>query len=101
VATAPGRPPPRRRRTIRNVQLIAKEADAMTREYQAALKVIDASTGRRPPTRAPNCRSWTAVPRRSAPRSQRDPEARFLLDRLQRTIPARLELTQRIATLAT
>jgi len=80
-----------------NGQLIAKEADAMTREYQAALKVINASTG----TTAPPTLRELQVLDRSAAQIRtaltRSPDARFLLDRLQHTYTRRLEITQRIA----
>lgn len=78
-------------------QLLAREADAMTREYQAALKVINASTG----TTAPPTLRELQVLDRSAAQIRtaltRSPDARFLLDRLQHTYTRRLELTQRIA----
>ncbi len=77
-------------------RIIAVEAEAMTREYQAALKEIDAYTP--PPakgTPALKVLDRSAAQIRTA--LARDPDARFLLDRLQRTYTRRLELTQRLA----
>jgi hypothetical protein len=77
-------------------RLIAREAEAMTLEYQAALKEIDAYA---PP--APHAAPELQVLDRSAAQIRtalsRDPNARFLLDRLQSTYTRRLELTQRLA----
>lgn len=77
-------------------RLIEREAQAMTREYQGALRVITAS--------APDQRVESADLReldRSAAQIrsalQRDPDARFLLDRLHHTYAMRLALTQRVA----
>ena len=77
-------------------QLIAHEAQAMTREYQGALKVI-ASSAPRSVDADPTLRELdhSAAQIRSA--LQQDPDARFLLDRLRRTYAMRLELTQRAA----
>jgi hypothetical protein len=77
-------------------RIIAVEAEAMTREYQAALKEIDAYTP--PPAKGD---AQLKVLDRSAAQIRtalaRDPDARFLLGRLQRTYTRRLELTQRLA----
>jgi hypothetical protein len=77
-------------------QLIAEEAQGMTREYAGAMRVLTAS--------APNRTADTAelqVLDRSAAQIRnalrRDPDARFLLDRLQHTYALRLALTQRAA----
>ena len=79
-----------------NDRLIEREAQAMTREYQGALRVITASA---PDQRveSPDLRELdrSAAQIRSA--LQRDPDARFLLDRLQHTYSLRLALTQRVA----
>ena len=82
-------------------QLLAREADAMTREYQAALKVMDTGVPTRRTSVAPELQVLDRSAAQIRTALQRDPEARFLLDRLQRTYTRRLELTQRIATLAT
>jgi len=80
-----------------DAQLIAREADAMTLEYGAALRELD--TGKRP------LAGQTALHEldRSAAQVRmalaRDPDARFLLDRLQSVYARRLALTQRLAAL--
>ena len=77
-------------------RLITHEAHAMTREYQGALKVIASSApaGIRPdPALRELDRSAALI--RSA--LARDPDARFLLDRLRHTYSLRLALTQRAA----
>jgi hypothetical protein len=84
-----------------HVQLIAKEAEAMTLEYQAALKVIDSGVQatNRPTTGAtPELQVLDRSAAQIRTALSRDPDARFLLDRLQRTYTRRLELTQRMAT---
>ena len=75
-----------------------RQAEAMTREYQAALREIEASA---PAT------AIAAHPEQAALREldhsakqirtalERDPDARFLLDRLRKTYAQRLALTQR------
>ena len=76
--------------------LISHEAQAMTREYRGALKVIAASA---PPSVEvdPALRDLdrSAAQIRSA--LAKDPDARFLLDRLRHTYAMRLALTQRAA----
>jgi hypothetical protein len=76
--------------------LISHEAQAMTREYRGALKVIAASA---PPSveADPALRDLdrSAAQIRSA--LAKDPDARFLLDRLRHTYAMRLALTQRAA----
>ena len=76
--------------------LISHEAQAMTREYRGALKVIAASApssvGADPALRELD-RSAEQI--RSA--LAKDPDARFLLDRLRHTYAMRLALTQRAA----
>lgn len=79
-----------------NDRLIAREAQAMTREYQGALRVITASV----PDRRVESADLRELDRSAAEiRSAllRDPNARFLLDRLQHTYAIRLALTQRAA----
>jgi len=77
-------------------RLISHEAQAMTREYRGALKVIAASA---PPSveADPALRDLdrSAAQIRSA--LAKDPDARFLLDRLRHTYAMRLALTQRAA----
>ena len=77
-------------------KLIASEARGMTREYQGALRVLLSSAPDRTvddPTLRELDRSAAQI--RSA--LARDPDARFLLDRLQHTYTVRLALTQRAA----
>ncbi len=77
-------------------QLITHEAHAMTREYQGALKVIASSApGSAQPDPALRELDRSAALIRSA--LARDPDARFLLDRLRHTYAMRLALTQRAA----
>jgi hypothetical protein len=80
-----------------HAQLIAKEAEVMTLEYQAALKELVAG---RPPQTLPSAPALKVLDRSAAQirtALARDPDARFLLDRLQRTYTRRLEITQRLA----
>jgi hypothetical protein len=77
-------------------QLISAEAEAMTREYQAALRELQ---GTAPPRAAANP-SLDELDRSAAQirtALTRDPNARYLLDRLQHTYARRLDLTQRLA----
>ena len=77
-------------------RLIQREAQAMTLEYQGALRVITASV----PGQSVESADLRELDRSAAQiRSalQRDPDARFLLDRLQHTYALRLALTQRVA----
>ena len=75
-------------------RLLTAEADAMTREYQAALFELNHGVGARAPQEL-HVLDRSAAQIRTALR--RDPDARFLLERLQRTYERRLELTQRLA----
>ena len=78
------------------VALISAEADAMTLEYQAALRELQGAA----PPRATATTALQELDRSAAQirtALTRDPEARFLLDRLQHTYARRLELTQRLA----
>jgi len=75
-------------------RLITHEAQAMTREYQGALKVIATGT----PANAgstPALRELDASAAQIRSALARDPDARFLLDRLRHTYSLRLALTQR------
>ena len=82
-----------------HVELIAREADAMTLEYQAALRELNA--GRPPQARPAAVAPEIKLLDRSAAQIRtaltRDPDARFLLNQLQRTYTRRLELTERLA----
>ena len=78
------------------VPLVSREAEAMTIEYQAALRVIGTSAPAAPPASpALQVLDQSAAQIRTA--LARNPESRFLLDRLQRTYTRRLALTQRLA----
>ena len=80
------------------VQMIDREADAMTREYHAALQELhasapQASAAATPPQ--PALRELDQSARLIRDAIERDPGATYLLGRLQRTYTLRLELTQR------
>jgi len=77
-------------------RLLSHEAQAMTREYQGALKVI-ASGARADATSNPALRELDASAAQIRGALARDPDARFLLDRLRHTYSLRLALTQRAA----
>ena len=80
--------------TSPSAHLIHREADAMTREYNAALRELQVA-GR------PSSGSKDALRQLDQSAAQirtalaRDPGARFLLDRLRSTYEKRLDLTQR------
>lgn len=76
-------------------RLISAEADAMTREYQAALREFERTTPATTDTTVLHELDRSAAQIRTA--MARDPDARFLLDRLQHTYARRLALTQRLA----
>ena len=77
-----------------SAQLIHRQADAMTREYNAALRELQA-------VGSPASGSKDALRQLDQSAAQirtalaRDPGARFLLDRLRSTYEKRLDLTQR------
>ena len=77
-----------------SAQLIHREADALTREYNAALRELQGAgrpaSGSRDVLRQLD---QSAAQIRTA--LARDPGARFLLDRLRSTYEKRLDLTQR------
>lgn len=76
--------------------LVASEARAMTRQYEAALQVITASA----PAGNLDAPALRELDRSSAQIREalaRDPDAYFLLDRLQHTYSLRLALTERAA----
>lgn len=78
------------------VELVQREADALTREYQAALGQFDGA-----PLPAPIQPALATLDRSAAEIRQAldsDPGARYLLDQLRRTYSRRLSLTQRAIT---
>lgn len=77
-------------------EIVRREADAMTREYLAAMRQFDGAPvpGQLQPALATLDRSAADI--RSA--LSTDPDAVFLLDQLRRTYATRLSLTQRAAT---
>jgi hypothetical protein len=77
--------------------LLNRQADAMTREYQAALHELEAATPGRTEAHPeqPVLRELDHSARQIRTALERDPDARFLLDRLRKTYTLRLELTQR------
>lgn len=78
-------------------RLLAGEADAMTREYHAALREMQASRPAAPPAAALPALDEldrSALQIRSA--LDEDPGARYLLDRLRHTYALRLEFTRRL-----
>lgn len=81
-----------------SARLIQHEAQAMTREYRAALSELERSA---PPADASPVAPALHDLDRSAAQIRtalaRDPDARFLLERLRRTYAQRLALTQRAA----
>jgi len=72
---------------------LAQEAAAMTREYDAAMSEL--AIGNRVDLPALRVLDRSAAAIRTA--MTRDPDARFLLDRLRHTYERRLALTQRVA----
>ena len=76
-------------------QLLDREAQALTREYDAALHELQASAPQADAGPALRELDRSAAQIRSA--LQRDPDARFLLERLRHTYSLRLALTQRAA----
>ncbi|MEP6633980.1 MAG: hypothetical protein ABJA62_07195 [Luteimonas sp.] len=80
-------------------QLLTREADAMAREYDGALRELGAST--RPPAASQQA-ALHEIDRSAAQvriALSHDPDARFLLDRLQSLYARRLALTQRFVAL--
>ena len=77
--------------------MLNRQADAMTREYQAALRELESATPNRTEARAeqPVLRELDHSARQIRTALERDPDARFLLDRLRKTYTLRLALTQR------
>jgi hypothetical protein len=77
-------------------RLITHEARAMTREYQGALRVI-ASSAPASVQADPALRELDRSAALIRGALAKDPDARFLLDRLRHTYAMRLALTQRAA----
>jgi hypothetical protein len=77
--------------------MLNRQADAMTREYQAALHELEAAAPGRTEAHPeqPVLRELDHSARQIRTALERDPDARFLLDRLRKTYTLRLELTQR------
>lgn len=77
--------------------MLDRQADAMTREYQAALREIEAATpgGTQAHPEAAALRELDHSAKQIRTALQRDPDARFLLDRLRKTYTQRLAITQR------
>lgn len=78
-----------------SARLIRREAEAMTREYSAALRELHVP-GAFPATQSSEAlRQLDLSARQIRSALARDPDARFLLDRLRSTYDKRLQLTQR------
>ena len=90
-------PPPRQSVMQPTAQLIRIEAHAMTREYNAALREVEASAPRSATTSQPALRELDRSAAQIRTALARDPDARFLLGRLRHTYSLRLALTQRAA----
>ena len=78
-------------------QLVAREAAAMTIEYDAALRELQA--GRRPLAGQPALNELDRSAAQIRTALARDPDAHFLLERLHSLYSQRLALTQRLAAL--
>jgi hypothetical protein len=79
-----------------SARLIQHEAQAMTREYRAALYELERSAP--PPAASPVTPALHELDRSAAQirtALTRDPDARFLLEQLRKTYAQRLALTQR------
>jgi hypothetical protein len=84
-----------------SLPLVASEARAMTRQYDAALRVINAGasvdSARIDSAHAPALQVLDRSSAEIRRALERDPDARFLLERLQHTYARRLALTERAA----
>lgn len=92
-------PPPAPAGTVPSTQarLLAGEADAMAREYQAALLEVQAGrTLPPPPAAVPVLEELDRSALQIRDALEEAPGARYLLDRLRRTYATRLELTRRL-----
>lgn len=76
-------------------RILPMAADAMTREYDAALRELQATAGARPADPALRELDRSAAQIRNA--LAHDPQSRFLFQRLRNTYEKRLQLTQRAA----
>jgi hypothetical protein len=79
-------------------QLVVREAAAMTIEYDAALRELQA--GRRPVAGQPALNEIDRSAAQIRTALARDPDAHFLLERLHSLYSQRLALTQRLAALS-
>ena len=78
-------------------RLLAGEADAMTREYDAALQQVQASRAGEPaPEALPALEELDRSALQIRDALDEAPGARYLLDRLRHTYTLRLELTRRL-----
>ena len=91
-------PPPAPAGTVPSTQarLLAGEADAMAREYQAALLEVQAGRTLPPPAAVPVLEELDRSALQIRDALEEAPGARYLLDRLRRTYATRLELTRRL-----
>jgi len=74
-------------------QVVRKEAHSMTRQYQAALRELDAAPV--PATLAPSLQTLDQSAAQIRQAIAADPDSVFLLHQLQKTYSRRLALTQR------
>jgi hypothetical protein len=89
--------PPRQSAAQPTAQLIQAEAHAMTREYTAALREVEASAPEAASSQQPALLELDRSAAQIRTALTRDPDARFLLERLRHTYSLRLALTQRAA----
>lgn len=89
--------PPRQSATQPTAELMQAEAHAMTREYTAALREVEASVPEAASSQQPALRELDRSAAQIRTALARDPDARFLLERLHHTYSLRLALTQRAA----
>lgn len=85
--------------TARNASaaMLDRQAEAMTREYQAALREIESAKPVVPESHPEQAalRELDHSAKQIRTALERDPDARFLLERLRKTYTQRLALTQR------
>lgn len=92
-------PPPAAADAVPSVEarLLAGEADAMTREYHAALQEMQVSqAAAASPATAPALEELDRSALQIRHALDEDPGARYLLERLRRTYTLRLQLTRRL-----
>ena len=97
LAPATSSPTPAVAAHVGRAHLIDREADAMTREYSAALQELQASAAPNARVEPPALRELDRSAAQIRVALDRDPDARFLLERLRHTYQLRLALTQRAA----